>query len=306
MAPFTTACATEYPERSVSTVVPLAPGGSNDSIARYLADGLAKLWNKPVVVENRPGAGTAVGTAYVARANPDGHRLLFVSSSFASTAATSIDLPYDPLADFSPVGVAAETPNSVVASKSSGITSLAGLVAQAKTRKLFYGTSGVGSSQHIGAMLIADILGVDMEPVHYSGGSEAQVDLIGGRIDLVYGALSGAVAHIQNGLVQPVVVLGNQRSELLPDVPTMVEQGHSDGVSMLWYGVFAPAGTDQDVVSKINADMYTVMNAPEGKEFLKKYTAEPVKMSPDEFASLVDREIRQFKKLVGEIGDAGK
>ena len=161
-----------YPTKNVTLVVPFSPGGSNDVIARYLADALGKLWKQTVLVENRPGGGSAIGAAYVAKSPPDGYRMLFVSSSYTTLSATRTDLPFDPIKDLKPVSMVARGPVAIVTGSRVKMATLADLIRESKSRTIFYGTAGVGSTQHFNAELVNDALGIKMVAVAYPGGTE--------------------------------------------------------------------------------------------------------------------------------------
>jgi tripartite-type tricarboxylate transporter receptor subunit TctC len=290
--------AQDYPSKQVTIVIPFAPGGSNDTIGRYLADGLGKLWEETVVVANRPGAGSAIGSAHVTQARPDGYTLLFVSSSFTTNAATQAALPFDPLNDLQPIGMAAIADRFISTGSRVPMATLEDLAREAEAQTIFYGTSGVGSLAHLTGELMNEVLGIDMEAVHYSGGSEVMVDLGGGRIDVVFSSLT----DLANGIGTPVAVMSGKRSTALPDLPTVSEAGFPDTQVPNWWGVFAPAGTPEEVVAKINEDIATVMSSPEATEFLTREGAAPSKMSVEEFTSHVASELEKWSVLVERTG----
>jgi tripartite-type tricarboxylate transporter receptor subunit TctC len=292
------AAAQDYPSERVTLVIPFPPGGSNDTVGRYLADGLSKLWEETVVVENRPGAGSAIGSAHVTQAEPDGYTLLFVSGSFTTNAATQEALPFDPLNDLQPIGLAAVGHYFLLTGSRVPLPTLEDLAREAKAQTIFYGTSGVGSIAHLSGQLLNDVLGIDMEGVHYSGGSEAMVDLGGGRIDVFVGTAS----EVASGIGTPVAVMSESRSTAVPDVPTVREAGFPDALVNGWWGVFAPAGTPEDVAAKINEDITTVMSSPEATEFLARQGAIPPEMSAEEFTSHVASELEKWRALAEEHG----
>ena len=198
--------AQDYPEDTVTMVIPFTPGGSNDTVGRYLADGLGAKWGSPVVVENKPGAGSAIGSAFVARAEPDGHTLLFVSGTYTTNAATQTNLPFDPVNDLVPVGMGALGQFVVVVGDSVKATNLEEFIEEAKSRKVFYGTTGVGSSTHFASALLSDVAGIEMEPVHYPGGTDALLDIAGGRLDMYLGSVPQVLSSVQSGTARPLVV----------------------------------------------------------------------------------------------------
>jgi tripartite-type tricarboxylate transporter receptor subunit TctC len=243
----------EFPTKRMTVVIPFTTGGSNDTIGRYVADGLSKLWNKPVVVENRPGAGSAIGSAHVAQSPKDGHTLLFVSSTFTTNAATQKNLPFDPVKDLQPVAMGALTQMVVVAGSRIPANSLREVIDAAKTQKVFYGTTGVGSSTQFAAELLNDIAGVKTEPVHYKGGTDALVDMVGGRIDLYVGTATQVLSNVKNNQVKALAVMSAKRSDALPDVPTIAQAGFPGAEMDNWWGIFVAAGTPAPIVEKLNA-----------------------------------------------------
>jgi tripartite-type tricarboxylate transporter receptor subunit TctC len=291
-----------YPTKNVTIVVPFSAGGSNDVIARYLADALGKLWKQTVLVENRPGGGSAIGAAYVAKSPPDGYRMLFVSSSYTTLSATRTDLPFDPIKDLKPVSMVARGPVAIVTGSRVPMATLADLIRESKSRTIFYGTAGVGSTQHFNAELVNDALGIKMVPVAYPGGTESLVDLAGGRIDVVVGTLAGLLSYIKNGTAKPVAVMGEKRSPALPDTPTTTEAGFPAATTTNYWAVFLPAGTPDAIAAKINADIKTVTNSSEGREFLTKLDGEPTEVSVQEISDHVKKEIDYWTKLAKQVG----
>ena len=288
------ATAQEYPSRPVTVVIPFPPGGTNDVVGRYLADRLQEFWKQTVVVENRPGAGSAIGVAYVTRARADGYTMMFVSSSFTTNAATQKNLPFDPVKDLQPVGIVALGDQFVIAGTRVTISSLKDLQNQAKTRQIFYATTGVGANPHFAGELLNDILGIKMQAVHYRGGAPAMTDLRGGRVDLYF----GTAPEVAMGVGTPLAVMSEKRSPAFPAVPTVAEAGFPDALFGWWGGVFAPAGTPKDLVAKINQDILTVMSSKQASEFLAQQGFRPpTKMSVDQFSEFVKREIANWTSL---------
>ena len=258
-----------YPSRTVTMVIPFTPGGSNDVVGRYLAEGLTRIWKQKVIIENRGGAGSVIGTNAVARAAPDGHTLLFVSSSYTTIAAAKTKLPYDPLKDLVPVGMAAVGHMVVATGKRVPLPTLAELARQAKTQPILYGTAGIGGTGHFSSELLNEVAGIKMQAVHYRGGTDAMVDVAGERIDVYFGKrITQILPFIDGGKAVATAIAGKTRAAAFPDVPTVAEAGFPGAESEIWWGVFVPAGTPQAIVDKINADMNAVMGAPEAKEFL--------------------------------------
>lgn len=295
--------AAEWPTSTVTMVVPFSPGGSNDTIARFIAQELSEHTGETVVVENRPGAGTAVGASYVARSEPDGNTILFVSSSVITNAAFEGDnLPYDPVNDITPVSMIARGNMAILGGSHLKENTLGEVAEAAAENPLFYGTFGVGSSGHVGGALIANALGVQLDPVHYPGGSEALLDLTAGRVDLVVGTVPGLMSTVESGGGKPLAVLGEERDPALPDTPTVVEAGYPDALYYSWYGTFVAAGTPDDIVAEINKAVNAVVASPAGTEFLANYKTTPVNLTPAEFADDFTSDLARWTRLVDEMG----
>jgi tripartite-type tricarboxylate transporter receptor subunit TctC len=296
------AAAQDYPTRQVTLVVPFSPGGANDTVGRFLAERLAKLWKQPVVVENRPGAGSAIGTAHVTKSKPDGYTLLFVSGSLTTNAAIQKSLPFDPLKDLQPIAMAAIGDLIVLTGTRTPMASLKDMQAGAKSKTLFYGTPGVGTLAHMGAELLNDVQGIQMKPVHYPGGTEAITDMGGGRID-VYAC---AVNDAKKGVGKPIAVMSEKRSASFPDIPTTVELGYPEAVANIWLGVFGPAKLPKDVSDKINHDIVEVMKSPDAAKFLDAQGSTPSEMSVDDFTTYVANELKKWSDLAQKHGIAAK
>ncbi|GGE45525.1 hypothetical protein GCM10007276_23430 [Agaricicola taiwanensis] len=300
------ALAQDYPTKGITVVVPFTPGGSNDIVGRYLADGLAKLWGKPAIVENKPGAGSAIGSAYVSQAPADGHTILFVSSGYTTNAATQAGLPFDPVKDLQPVAMAAKGEIVMVAGSRVKASNLRDFLAEAKTREMFYATAGVGSATHFAAESFNSAAGLTMTPVHYKGGSEAVIDLIGGRADVYFGTVTQVRPSLSGDQLKAIAMMGPEKSELLPEVETVAEAGLEDAATAFWWGVFVPAATPPAVVEKLNAGINEIMGGSETEAFLAKQGAAAAPMSSAEFTSFVHDELAKWKRLAQERGIAAK
>ena len=298
------AAAQNFPSQQVTVVIPFPPGGTNDVIGRYVVDRLKDYWKQTVVVENRPGAGSVIGVAYVTKAKPDGYTLLFVSSSFTTNAATQKNnLPFDPIKDLQPVGMVAIGDQFVLAGSRVSLSSLQDLQKQAKAQTVFYATTGVGANPHFAGELLNDILGIRMQAVHYQGGAPAMTDLGGGRVDLYF----ATATEVQRGIGTPIAVMSEQRSAALPQVPTVAETGFPNALFGWWGGMFAPPGTPKAVVAKINEDILTVMSSPEAAKFLEQQGFRPPsKMSVDDFTRHVASEIEKWGMLADRHGIRAK
>lgn len=291
--------AQQFPSKPVTIVIPFSPGASNDIFGRYMAEALGKYWKQSVVVENRAGAGGAIGAAYVAKAKPDGYTVMFSSSSYTINSAVQKGLPFDPIKDLKPVAMSMRGQMMVVAGKRVPLPSLKEVVTQAKSQKLFYGGNGA-SLTTFAAELFNDVAKVKTEQVNYKGGTEALVDLVGGRIDLYFGTVTSILPYIQNKQVIPLAITSKTRASALPDVPTVAEAGFPGAETDIWWGVFAPAATPADIVAKINEGVNAIMSTPEAAEFLAKQSAIPTQSKPDEFAATVVNEITTWRNLAAK------
>jgi tripartite-type tricarboxylate transporter receptor subunit TctC len=280
-------------------IVPLAPGSAADILARQLATKISDSWGQPVVVENRPGAGTTVGTDAVAKAAPDGHTLLVDSAAFAATAAIYAKLAYDPLRDFAPVSQIGTSPIVVVAVPSLGVKSIKDLVevAKRKPEQLSFGSAGVGSSTHFAAEQFNLATGIKAVHVPYKGPPEALLDTMTGRIDYCLSPVLPALSFVTDGRLSALAVTTAQRSSLLKDVPTVMEAGWPSYEYQDWWGVFAPAATPRAVVDKVGKEIGRVLGLPDVTKQLLTQGVEPKPSTPDEFAKFVREKIEVARQV---------
>ena len=283
-------------------VIPFSAGGSNDLIGRYVAERLSRLWHETIVVENRPGAGSAIGSAHVARSAPDGRTLLFVSSSLTTTAATAANLPFNPMKDLQPVGLTAVGQTVIVTGSRVRMPTLASLIEQSKSRTIFFGTAGVGTTSHLAAELLNDRAGIKMTAVHYRGATTAMIDMAGGRLDVYVGAVASLMSSIASKTATPIAIFGRTRDPALPDVPTVAELGFAGTEADVWWGVFAPAATPKTVVARINDGINLVMETPEAQRLLARNGAAPRKMSVGAFEQLVSSDYQKWSSLAKARG----
>jgi tripartite-type tricarboxylate transporter receptor subunit TctC len=298
--------AQDYPSRIVTIVVPFSAGGSNDAIARNLAESLGRLWKQTVIVENRPGGGSAVGAAYVAKSPPDGYKLLLASSSYTTNAAMRTDQSFDPVKDLKPTNMVARGQIGIVSGTRVPIATLADLAREAKAQTIFYGTAGVGSSQHFNGELLNEAMGIQMQPIPYRGGNEALLDLAAGRIDIVVGTLGGLLPSIEAGRAKAVAVMGRTRSPAVPNAQTTTEAGYPAAYTENYWAIFVPAATPEAVVRKIHDGIRTVTNAAEGRQFLAKLDGEPTELSPQEVSIHVRKEIDYWTRLAKKLNISAK
>jgi tripartite-type tricarboxylate transporter receptor subunit TctC len=243
-----------YPERIIKIVVPFAPGGGTDVVARTLAQEMARDLGVSVIVENKPGAGTIIGTQAVAVSEPDGYTLLMGTFANAVNPSLNAKLPYDPHRDFAPVALVARSFNIVVVNPKSEIKSIADLIAAAKADpgKLSYGTYGIGTSAHLAGELFKNLAKVDLTTVPYKGAAPAITDLIGGQIQVMFTTVASAASLIEAGQLRALAVTSAERSPAFPELPTVAEAGVPGYAAESWYGLFAPARTPKEVIDRLN------------------------------------------------------
>ncbi len=294
------ACAQSYPNKAVRLVVPFLAGGSTDIVGRTVGQKLSELWGQPVVVDNRPGGGTTIGTDMVAKAAPDGYMLLVTPAPFTINPSLLNKLPYDALNDFAPITLINTTPLVLVVNPGVPAKSVKELIALAKARpgELNFGSSGTGGSNHLAGELFNAMAGVKMVHIPYKGNAGALTDIVGGHLDVVYNGLTSALALIKGGKLRVLAVTSLQRNAALPDVPTLDETGLKGFEAVAWNGLTAPAKTPRDVIAKINADVLRVVNSPELKERLKAEGSDPVGSNPEQFAKFLRDEIAKWAKVI--------
>lgn len=290
-----------YPDKPVTFVVPFGPGASSDIFARYLATELSKNWGQPVNVENMPGAGGTIGTTSVARAEPDGYRILFLTSTYTTNAAAQKDLPFDPRADLQPVMKYADGDLIMVSGPRVLLKSLEDLIREARAQTIFFGATGPASTPTFLAKLVSDAADIPMEGVYFTGGAEAMLDVIAGRVDIYIGTVTTVLSSVQSGQLSGMVVFGAERSASLPDVPTIAEAGFPEATTAFWFGIFAPAGLPEDVLAKLNADITAVMQRPETAELFAAQGARPAPSSVAEFTRLIDAELIRWGELASKF-----
>jgi tripartite-type tricarboxylate transporter receptor subunit TctC len=294
-----------FPSRPLRVIVPQPPGGGFDMVARTLSDPFAALLGQPVVVENRPGGGTVVGTEIVAKSDPDGYTVLLgASANLVLSAGLYAKLPYDPKSDFTPVGIAATFSYTLVARNDLPFNSLKEIVqyARANPGKLTYASGGNGSGQHICAALLWHGTGASVTHVPYKGAAAAYQDLIPGRVDLFFDASSTARGHVEAGRVKPIAVSSPARLAYHPAVPTVRETGVLDFEMETWVGYFVRAGTPAPVLARLRAEFERAAALPETAAMLEKRGARPVRVSAAEAEALLARDLDKWVQLIRAAG----
>jgi tripartite-type tricarboxylate transporter receptor subunit TctC len=294
---------TAYPERPVKIIVPIGPGGSYDLVGRQLADVLAKRTGQSFFVENKPGAGTVVGTQAAAQSEADGYTLVVGGlSNMAFNSALYSKLAYDPLKDFVPVALVYRFGYVMVGRKDLPQARLADIVAAAKANPgaISVATAGVGTGQHLVAAAFMKAAGVRLQEVPYKGSPPAFTDLLAGRIDLFFDSIAAGLPYVQSGQARGIAVLSSKRSPLAPDVPTMSEAGVAGLDVDSWLGIFAPAKTPPEVIAKLRSDIRAVL--PDLKERFEKSGGEVFDLPNDKLDGFVKSEYETWTKLIREAG----
>ena len=288
----------KWPEKPVRVIVPLSPGGSVDTIARIVAAKLSDKFGEQFIVDNRPGAGSTIGIAITARAEPDGYTMIMMSPAFASSAAL-YKLPYDPIKDITPIVMIADGPMFLTMHPSVEAANLKAFVelARAKPGTLNYGSGGIGSSTHLATELFRQMTGTNLVHVPYKGIGGAIADLLGGQIQFYIAPAAAVFPHIKAGRLRVIAVTGEQRTRLMPELPAITEvvPGYSAG---FWYGLGAPAGTPKNIIAAVNRELAYIIKQPDVLKRLQGYSLEPAHSTPEGFSRQIVREIAMWSKVV--------
>lgn len=290
-----------YPAKQIRMIVAFAPGGGSDILARALAQRLSVAFGHPVVIDNRPGAGGAIGTEIGAKAAPDGYTLTVGSSgAFAVNPNLHAKLPYDPVKDFVPAGMFGTFPYVLLVHPSVPAKSVRELIALAKRTRgeLNYGSAGNGSGNHLVMEHFLSMSGARMTHVPYKGGILALTALVTGELEVVFDPMVTAIAQLNTGRVRPLAVSSAKRATLLPDIPTVSEAGVPGFEAANWYGVFAPAGTGRAIVERLNAAINKAVNTAEMKQTLHSQGADTLMGTPEDLAELLRRELNKYRVIV--------
>ena len=286
-----------YPIRPVKLIAPQAPGGGVDLVARIIADRLRVALGQPFVVENQAGAGGAIATQMAARAQPDGYTLMIgYVATHATNPAVKHNLGYDAVKDFTPIAMLGGTPNVLVVARAVPVNTLQEFVAYAKAnpRKVDYGTSGVGTLNHLVMEQFKHASGVPSMAVPYRSIAQAFTDAMGGRIQVVFPGLAAALPHIRSGAFKPLAVTGDKRQPLLPDVPTFQESGYEGFNGLTWYGIVGPAKLPDAITKKLNEEINKVLASPELRETFTAESLNVMPMTPTQFGKYIADEIAHW------------
>jgi tripartite-type tricarboxylate transporter receptor subunit TctC len=286
-----------FPSRQVHMVVPFPPGGASDALMRILAAKLQENWKQPVVVENKPGAGTVIGSNAVAKAAPDGYTVGLVTSSHAINAAARRELPYDTLKDFALVSQLAVVHQAILARSDFPVNDMRELVAAAKAKRMTYATAGVGTAGHLFGELLNTIAGTSLVHVAYKGSSPAQVDLLAGNVDIIVDALSAHQEMVKAGRLKVIALVTPQRNPDLPQLATAAETYPGASVES-FFGIVAPAGTPRPVVEQLSRDIAAALQDSQVRRRMAGLGLLPLGTSPAQFESMVRGEIRKWSDLI--------
>ena len=298
------ALAQAYPNKPIKLIVPFAPGGFTDVVARILGQKLSVSLGQPFVIENKAGAGSTIGTDFVAKAAPDGYTLVMVSTTHVISPAIYPKLPYDPIKSFTPVGKLVDSAYVLMVNPKVPVNSVADYIALAKAQpdKIHYASSGNGSSQHLMGGMFASMTGTKLIHVPYKGSSGAASDLVAGIVESSFAGVPNAMAQVPAGRLKALAVTTAKRIPQLPDVPTMQEAGVPGYEASVWLGLLAPVGTPKEIVARLNAEIAKVMNSPETKKELYAAGVESDISSPEALGALMNREMERWGKVIKDAG----
>jgi len=304
----TPAAAVDYPARPITLVVPYEAGGGNDVIARLVAAKMSAALGKPIVVENRGGAGSTIGTRFVAKAKPDGYTILIATSALAINPSLYPDAGYDPKKDFAPIGLIATSANLVLVRQTLPVHSMAELIALAKREpgKLNFGSTGTGTSTHLAAELFAAMAGVKITAIPYKGVAPAVTDLLGEHVDLMFCPTASVVGLVREQKLRALAVTGVKRSPLFPDLPTVAETGLSGYAAELHYGIVAPAGTPPPVIDKLNAALNGALADAGVQKRLGVDGAQILPGTPQAYAADIAAEQAKWSAILKQAGVTAK
>jgi tripartite-type tricarboxylate transporter receptor subunit TctC len=298
------AVAQPFPAKPIRIVVPLAAGGPADIFARAIGERLSAGSGQPVVIDNRPGANTNIGSEIVAKAAPDGYTLLLTASTHTINPSLYANLPFDPIRDFAPITLIAQTPLVMVLHPSVPAKSVREFIALAKTRpgQINFGSAGNGSTLHLAGEMFNVLAGVKMVHVPYKGVTQAMNDLLGGHLALMFPGAPIALPHARSGKLNALATTGAERTPAAPELPTVAEAGIPGFEVTVWYGTFAPAGTPQPVIQRLNADLVRIVQQPNIRERWAALGAEPLTNTAAEFAAFLGADLRKWAKVVKDSG----
>lgn len=298
------AFAQAYPSKTIRIIVPFAPGGGTDILTRVIAPRLNELFKQQVVVDNRPGAGSQIGTDLAAKAPPDGYTLLTTDSSFFTNPSLYAKLPYDSLRDFVPVSLAASAPVILIVHPSVPVKTVKELVslARAQPGALNFASGGPGSSTHLGVELLKYIAKVNLVHIPYKGTGPAVADVLGGQVTMMFAGISSVRSHVEANKLRAIAVTGAKRSPAMPAVPTFIEAGFGGVDSSTYWGTLAPARTPPDVINRVSSTMAQALKAPDIAPKLVDLGFEPIGGTPEQYAKVIASEMEKWGKVIKAAG----
>lgn len=293
-----------YPDRPIKFVVPFPPGGITDRIARSLAQKMQESMGQPVVVENKPGAGATIGTEFVARSAPDGYTILLGAHASHAINVSLMKLPYDATKSFAPVSLLATVPNMLMVRPTFAGNSLQELIAEARKNpgKLTYTSAGIGTSGHVAGALLSSMAGVQMLHVPARGPAQAVQDALGGHVDILFDSTAVSLPLVKSGKLKALAVTSLQRSPAIPSLPTMAEAGLPGYEVLLWFGLYAPAGTPAAIVQRLHAEAVKGLADPKLREPLQRDGVTVIASTPQQLAEFQATEIQKYARLIKEMG----
>ena len=300
----TAALAQAYPTKPIKIIVPFGPGGFTDVVARILGQKLGTALGQPVVIENKPGAGSMIGTEFVAKAPPDGHTLVIVSSTHVISPWIYKTVPYDPIKSFAPVSKLVDSPYVLLVNPKVPAKNVQEFVALAKAQPntIHYGSSGNGSAQHLVGGLFASMTGTQLRHVPYRSSNLAATDLVAGVVESSFAGVPNALVHVPTGRLKALAVTSAKRIAQLPDVPTMQEAGVAGYDASVWLGLLAPIGTPKDIITRLNTEIAKIMATPEAQKAMFDAGVEVSLSTPEALSQLMVRELDKWGKVVKEAG----
>jgi tripartite-type tricarboxylate transporter receptor subunit TctC len=305
LSPRLLAQAEDYPNRPIRLVVPFAPGGGTDIVARFLGVKMTEAWKQPVVVDNRAGANGTIGAELVAKSPPDGYTLTMITASHSvNVTLQGTKHPYDLLKDFAPVSQVTRQPYVLVVNPNLPAKSVKELMALAKARpgKLTYGSSGIGGTSHLSGALLGVLGDVELTHIPYKGGEPAMTAIVAGQIDMLFSTLLQSRGLIRGRKLRPLAVTTPNRSPAMPELPTMMQAGVPRYEVVGWYGVLAPAGTPRAIVQKLNREIARIVHLPDVAEKIAADGSEPVGNTPEEFGAHIKAEVEKWRDLIQKTG----
>jgi tripartite-type tricarboxylate transporter receptor subunit TctC len=288
-----------YPNKPIRFIVPYAPGGSTDLLARLIGPRVTESWGQPVIVDNRPGGNTIIGTQALTKAAPDGYTILMMAIAH-TIVPNLLPTPYDPIRDFTPVATVGRGELVLVLHPSVPANNLQDLVALARSKpgQLNYASASTGGPLHLAGELFNMLAGVKTQHIAYKGGGPAMTDLLGGHVQMMFSPPPESIPHIRSGKLKAIAVSGNSRSTALPQVPTFAEAGMPGFTAKNWFGVLAPAGTPKPIVDKLSAELARILALPDIREKLLSQGMDPYISTPEQFAALLKSDLALYAKII--------